>query len=173
MKSKVFALLLIAALLPVAALGAGDGADVGLQTGQLAPDFTLELYGGESATLSELRGKPVVLNFWATWCPPCQAEMPDFQEVFEEYGDRIHMLGVSVWETARDMDRFLGRSAYTYPMAYGTEDVALDTYALEFIPQTWILNGDGVIVEYIPGGTDADTLRRALDRAFDGETTGE
>ena len=166
MKARTFAFLLIVALLPLAALGVGQDVVIGLKVGQQAPDFTLELHGGESVTLSELRGKPVVLNFWATWCPPCLAEMPDFQEVFEEFGDRIHMLGVGVWEPEKDVDRFLERYDYTYPMAYGTDGI-VNTYDLEFIPQTFILNSEGVIVEYIPGSTNAGALRLGLDRAWD------
>ena len=79
MKAKAFAILLIVALLPLAALGVGQDVAIGLKVGQQAPDFTLELHEGGTVTLSQLQGKPVVLNFWASWCPPCVREMPDFQ----------------------------------------------------------------------------------------------
>ena len=166
MKAKAFAILLIVALLPLAALGVGQDVAIGLKVGQQAPDFTLELHEGGTVTLSELQGKPVVLNFWASWCPPCVREMPDFQAVFEEYGDRIHMLGVGVWEPTEAMDAFLAKHDYTYPMAYDLDETMADLYALDGIPQTWILNGEGIIVEYILGGTHAEVLRQALEKAF-------
>ena len=173
MKTKAFVLLLFVALLPLTAFGAGQDAEIGLQIGRQAPDFTLELRGGEGVTLSELRGKPVVLNFWATWCANCLVEMPDFQAVYEEYGDRVHMLGVSVWEPSADVDRFLAGSgsAYTYPIAYDFNDAMANTYELAGIPMTWILNGEGVIVEFIYGKTDAETLRQVLDQAILAEGT--
>jgi peroxiredoxin len=145
------------------------GAPGGLKAGQQAPDFTLELHGGGEVTLSALRGKPVVLNFYTTWCRPCQAEMPDFQAISEEYGGRISVLGISSGESRDVVDAFLARAGYSYPMAYDPGGAVSAIYGIQFIPQTWVLDADGVIVEYIPGGTDAQKLRQALDRALSPE----
>ena len=169
-KATALALLAVLLLFP-AACGAKPGAPeaaegTGLKAGQQAPDFTLEQPGGGSVTLSALRGKPVVLNFYTTWCGPCQAEMPDIQAVFEEYRGRAHVLGVSAGETAEAVDAFLARTGYTYPMAYDPAGAASAAYDIQFIPQTWVLDADGVVVEYIAGGADAETLRRALERAM-------
>ena len=139
---------------------------VGLKAGQQAPDFTLSQPGGGSATLSDLRGKPVVLNFYTTWCGPCLNEMPDFQAIYEEYGDRIRVLGVSSGEATATVDAFLARAGYTYPMAYDPDGTVSALYKIQAIPQTWVLGADGVIVEYIYGGTNAQRLRQALDKAF-------
>jgi peroxiredoxin len=164
MKVKALAILLAAALLlPIAVCGAPA---TGLAVGQQAPDFTLQLRGEGSVTLSELRGKPVVLNFFTTWCGPCQVEMPDLQAVFEEYGDRAHMLGVSVGEDPEVVDAFLGKSVCTYPMAYDPYGTVSTAYEIEFIPQTWVVDAEGVVVAYIAGRTDAQALRKALDQAL-------
>ena len=74
------------------------GEDVGLEKGQTAPDFTLINLQGEEVTLSELQGKKVVLNFWATWCPPCKAEMPHMQNYYEQYAakDNVEIVGVNL-----------------------------------------------------------------------------
>jgi len=173
MKARVFSILIIAILLlPLAACGAQESA-VGVEVGQQAPDFTLELHGGGSVTLSELRGKPVVLNFFATWCGPCRLEMPDFQEIFEEYRDRVPMLGVSAGEAAVVVAGFLAESGYTYPTAYDPDAAVSMIYLPPFggyIPQTWILDAEGVIVKHIIGGTDAETLRQVLDQTLAEET---
>ena len=162
MKTKFCALMLTAVLLMTLAACGGSG----LEAGQQAPDFTLRMPGGESVTLSGLRGKPVVLNFYTTWCGPCQQEMPAFQAIYEEYGERIHMLGVSSGETTDAVDAFLARTGYSYPMAYDPDGAVSDIYNIQAIPQTWVLDADGVIVEYIAGGTNAQRLRQALDKAF-------
>jgi len=171
MKRQAMALALAAALLlALASCGqaqtAQPGASTGLKAGQQAPDFTLELHGGGEVTLSALRGKPVVLNFYTTWCGPCQAEMPEFQAISEEYGGRVSVLGISAGESRDVVDAFLARTGYTYPMAYDPGGAVSAIYGIQFIPQTWVLDAGGVTVEYIPGGTDAQKLRQALDRAL-------
>ena len=164
MKNMILAVLLLVALLLFPAVcGAGQQVTVGLQAGQQAPDFSLQLHSGEDVTLSELQGKPVVLNFYTTWCPPCQLEMPDFQKIYEEYGDLLHMLGVSAGEEIAVVDAFLAETGYTYPMAYDPAGTVSSAYSIDFIPQTWILDSDGIIVEYIAGMTTESALKEILD----------
>lgn len=145
-------------------------APVGLYIGQQAPDFTLPSRGGKNVTLSGLRGKPVILNFWATWCPPCRSEMPDFQRIYAEYGGRLHMLGVNLGEDPGTVDRFLGK-VYTFPVAYDMNYTAWSLYSKRSngIPQTWIIDSMGVIVEYILGSTSYSWLKRTLDTKLAGE----
>jgi len=163
---KKITALVLAALLLFALAACGEPGDTGLKAGQQAPDFTLSQPGGGRVTLSALRGRPVVLNFYTTWCPPCQAEMPDFQAIFVEYGSSIHMLGVSSGEAAATVDAFLAEKGYTYPMAYDPDKAVSAVYNISFIPQTWVLDADGVIVEYFGGMVTAERLRQALDKAF-------
>jgi len=141
---------------------AGGEATVGLHVGQAAPDFTLPLLNGETVTLSELRGQPVILNFWATWCPPCVREMPDLQAVFDELDGAVHVLGVSCGEAPDTVSAFIDKNGYTYPIAYDADALLYRAYTLDFIPQTWVLNEEGIIIRYIAGMTNADTLRQAL-----------
>jgi cytochrome oxidase Cu insertion factor (SCO1/SenC/PrrC family) len=79
--------------------------------GSLAPDFELETVDGDTIRLSDLRGKVVALNFWATWCAPCRLEMPDLQDRADAFGDRLAVVGVDFDETAEEVDAFARRSA--------------------------------------------------------------
>jgi len=140
---------------------------VGIGIGQTAPDFTLSLLGGGSVTLSELRGMPVLLNVFTTWCPPCQAEFPDLQAIHEEYAGRAAVLGVSAGESEADVDRYFGRNEYSYPIAYDPGNKIDADYKIEFIPQTWIIDADGVIAGYFAGAADYGTFKESLDKVVE------
>ncbi len=80
---------------------------VGIQPGEIAPDFELETLDGEVVKLSELKGEKVILNFWATWCPPCKEEMPEMQEFYDKYGDDINVIAVNFKEKNDKVAEFL------------------------------------------------------------------
>jgi peroxiredoxin len=130
---------------------------IGLGIGDTAPDITLDLKGGGTVTLYELRDKPVILNAWASWCGPCRTEMPGLQQIYDSYKNKIHMVGVAVWDAKSDTDRFINNSTYTYPIAYDLKDNFANLYKMDFIPQTWIIDERGVIVEYLAGSYGANT----------------
>lgn len=139
----------------------------GIGVGQTAPDFTLDLRGGGSVSLWDLRGKPVLLNVCATWCPPCQAEFPEIQAVYKAYGDRAVILGVNIGEAESDVDNYFDPLGYTYPIAYDPYGAIDPDYNIEFIPQTWIIDANGVIVDYIPGAAAYDVFSASLDKALE------
>jgi peroxiredoxin len=106
-------------------------------------DFTLEDLNGKSWTLNELRGKVVLLNFWATWCPPCRKEMPDLQALHDRFADEgLVILGVSD-EKAETVRKFLAEQKYTYPMLLDPGRTVSKQFEVDGIPKTFVFDRDG------------------------------
>jgi len=119
----------------------------GLNIGNLAPDFTVTTIGDETITLSELRGQPVIVNFWGTWCGPCRREMPDLQNKFEAYEeDGLIILGLAVRDTVEDVRDFQKEFGLTFTLALDEGEVITEQYAIPGQPSTFILDRNGVIV---------------------------
>lgn len=145
----------------------------GTAVGNLAYDFTLTNYAGESVTLSDLRGKIVILNFWASWCGPCQSEMPGFQVMQEKItgqGDKADTVFLTVnladgqRETRDIAQAFLDENGYTFPVVFDKGDVA-NQYMITGIPSTFVLDKDGIIVQTFLGATNEQDLEKALETA--------
>ncbi|GAA0287330.1 thiol-disulfide isomerase/thioredoxin [Gracilibacillus halotolerans] len=119
---------------------------VGLDIGNLAPDFELETLDGETMALSDFQGKTVMINFWATWCPPCRAEMPDMQKFHEDTD--VVILAVNLTDSeARliDVRNFKDEYELTFPILLDTHVDVANLYAIQPIPTTYIVDGNGVI----------------------------
>ncbi len=113
---------------------------------EAAPDFTVETFNGESLTLSDLRGQVVVLNFWASWCPPCRWEMPFFETISQEYKERgVVFLGVAMSDTIEDAQRFADAAGVTYDLALDTTNQIARDYEVLGLPTTFLIDKDGVI----------------------------
>ena len=138
-----------------------------------APDFTLVDQYGETHTLSDYKGKIVFLNFWATWCPPCRAEMPYIQELYEKYSQPdsdVAILGVAFpnmgKETSIDgISKFLEENGYTYPVVMDEGATLQLPYYITAFPTTFIINPDGNVLGYIPGAMTKDIMESVLDQA--------
>ena len=139
-----------------------------------APDFTLTDQYGNTHTLSDYRGKIVFLNFWATWCPPCRAEMPDIQALFEEYeamdDPDVVILGVAFpdygnEESVEGITEFLEDNGYTYPVVMDTEAELILPYYITAYPTTFMIDPDGNVLGYIPGGMTKDIMENVIDQA--------
>jgi cytochrome c biogenesis protein CcmG/thiol:disulfide interchange protein DsbE len=113
----------------------------------LAPDFTLEDLNGTKLSLSDFKGKVLFLNFWATWCPPCRAEIPDFIEVYNEYKKKgLEILGISVDQISPDqVSKFVERYKMNYPVAMATDELFRDYPPPQAIPTTLVIDRDGKI----------------------------
>jgi peroxiredoxin len=143
------------------------------QPDMTAPGFTVYDADGNAVTLESLRGKPVVLNFWATWCGYCVMEMPDFQEAYEEFGDRIHFMMVNVTdgyqETEAAARAFIAGQDFTFPVYYDLDLSAAMAYGISSMPQTFFIDAEGMAVAYAQGALDAASLRRGIGMLL-GET---
>ncbi|ATP39102.1 thiol-disulfide oxidoreductase [Solibacillus sp. R5-41] len=140
------------------------GTEVGTEKGQLAPDFTLRTLDGEKMTLSDLRGKRVVLNFWATWCPPCEAEMPHMQKYYEKYAkeDNVEIVGVNLTyerEKVERVEQFVESYNITFPILLEPDASVAKKYKFVTIPATFMIDTEGKIQKQISGPLDLDTLR--------------
>ena len=122
---------------------------------------------GNAHKLSDFQGKPVILNFWATWCGYCKMEMPDFQEKYEQYGDDIHFLMINVTdgvqETVEKASAFIAEQGYTFPVYYDTDMNAGKYYNISGLPATCLLNAKGEIVGWKKGILTAATLQSGID----------
>jgi thiol-disulfide isomerase/thioredoxin len=133
------------------------------QTGFQAPDFTLETIEGQTVTLSNLRGQPVIINFWASWCPPCRAEMPAFQAIYEEYQGRISLLSVNTayQDNLNDALALLVEKGATFPVLLDADGAVSRLYAIISLPTTFFIGADGVIAEVVVGGPMTEAGLRA------------
>jgi len=138
-----------------------------------APGFPVYDADGDQVTLESLRGKPVILNFWATWCGYCVMEMPDFQEAYEEFGDQIHFMMVNVtdgYQETEDTARaFIAGREFTFPVYYDLDLSATNAYGVASMPVTYFIDAEGMAVAYGRGALDAASLRQGIDMLL-GET---
>lgn len=112
--------------------------------GEVAPDFTGETASGETIRLSELRGRPVVLNFWATWCAPCEAEMPALQSASQRYEDAgLTILAVNAMEPVERVDEFMTELGLTFPAVLDPAGEILDLYEVRVFPTTVVVDAEG------------------------------
>ena len=124
-----------------------------------APDFTLTDLSGKSISLSDLKGKVIFVNFWATWCGPCRHEIPDFIEFYKENKDNgAVILGVSVDKSANKVRDFVDDAGINYPIAMATDTMVKDYRPGKFIPTTIIIDTKGMIQEKKVGVMDKATL---------------
>lgn len=131
-----------------------------------APDFTVLDKDGNTVKLSDFRGKPVVLNFWATWCPPCKQELPDFNQAAEAYKDEIVFLMVNLTDGQRDtvdsVKAFVADNGYTFPVYFDTAYSAANAYMVSSIPTTYFINAKGEAVNYKIGMMTAAELESGI-----------
>lgn len=143
---RIAALSLLLVLIVVTCSGAEPDAVEGVSVGSRARDFSLESLDGEVVSLSDLRGSVVLVNFWATWCPPCQAEIPDFEEAYRERaGDGFVVLGVNVEEPADQVLPFVTDTGITYPVVLDRDGRVRREYRALGLPTSLLVDQDGVI----------------------------
>lgn len=143
------------------------GQEAAPQLGYPAPDFTLDDLEGRSIALSELQGRPVLLNFWASWCPPCRAEMPDLQDFHTRYGDQVTVLGINWAEDLETVRAFLERYGITYPNVLDPQGRAFVMYRLTGLPTSFFLDEQGIIRGVWLGPLRTDDIARDFSRITD------
>ena len=140
-----------------------------------AIDFTLKDQYGNTHTLSDYKGKTVFLNFWATWCSPCRAEMPDIQKLYEEFQQEdVVILGVAAPNLGKEQSEegirtFLEANGYTYPVVMDTEAEAFQAYGINSFPTTFMIDKDGNVFGYIPGQLSEEIMRDIISQTINGE----
>jgi cytochrome c biogenesis protein CcmG/thiol:disulfide interchange protein DsbE len=140
----LLSLLLALAMAGCDVSGPGAGSSEPAPDAFPAPDFTLEALTGGAVTLAELRGRPVLIDFWATWCAPCVRQIPVLNEFAAKYGDRIPVLGISVDVDEEAVGPFAAEHEVRYPILFGDEGLARDYGALGF-PTLYVVRPDGTV----------------------------
>ena len=132
-----------------------------------APDFTMLDKDGNEVSLASFFGKPIILNFWASWCGPCKSEMPDIQKFYEQYGEDIHFLIVNCTDGSRETvdtaKAFIENAGYTFPVYFDTTSMGAYTYGASSIPLTYFIDANGELVAYYMGAMSEDILRQGVD----------
>lgn len=139
----------------------------------LAPNFTVYDLEGNEVHLTDFFGKPIIVNFWASWCGPCKMEMPDFDAAYNTYKDDIVFLMVNMTDGSRETvevaSEFIADSGYTFPVYYDTQYSAAITYSVASLPTSYFLNSQGELVAHAKGAIDAETLQRGIDMIYNSE----
>lgn len=145
----------------------GSADDQDAQTQVAAPDFTVYDGQGNAVELSSYFGKPIVLNFWASWCGPCKMEMPHFEEKYKALNGDVQFLMVNMTdgsrETVETASSFIEENGYTFPVYYDTESDAAITYGATSLPMTMFIDSSGNVIAHATGAIDSETLQKGID----------
>lgn len=133
-------------------------------------DFTVLDWDGNPVQLSDFAGKPVILNFWASWCGPCQSEMPDFDEMYALYGEDIHFVMVNVTdgdqETVDSAKAFIESKGYSFPVYFDTNLEASLKFQTYSLPTTYFLDANGQPIAQATGAIKKDVLKQGIDMIY-------
>ena len=182
--------LLVAVIAVIALLPSGDGAAAPdrnsdseieaatlVKAGDQAPDFTVEMFDGSRVTLADLRGKVVLLNFWATWCPPCREELTHVQtELIDRFAGRPFVfLPVSRGESRETVAAFREKTGYEFPMGLDSTQSVYKRYAANYIPRNFLIDADGRVVSATVGfeKSEFEELIRSVEAALGEDTPRE
>jgi cytochrome c biogenesis protein CcmG/thiol:disulfide interchange protein DsbE len=167
LRFNLFSLLILvmgASWILISAAPAGDttgGRIPAPRQGFQAPDFSLSTLSGETITLSELRGQPVLINLWATWCPPCRAEMPDMQAIYETYQERgflILAINATYQDSRASAAAFVQEYGLTFPVLLDTSGETARQYQMRALPTSFFVDREGIIQEVVVGGPMSPAL---------------
>lgn len=137
--------------------------DLPLKVGSSAPDFVLETLDGKKVQLSDLRGKGVFLNFWGTWCKPCEKEMPFMENQYQNFKDKgVEILAVNIAESDLVVNQFVKRHGLTFPILMDRKSEITELYKISPIPTTFLIDEKGEIKKVITGAMTEETVREYM-----------
>ena len=137
------------------------------QEGFLAPDFALKTLNGEEIRLSDLRGKVVLLNFWATWCPPCRGEMPAFQEAYTDYQEKdfiILAVNATRQDNPEDVANFIAKYGLEFPVVLDPAGEVNQLYLVQSLPTSFFIDQEGLVQEMVVGGIAEAMVRSRVEK---------
>lgn len=167
MFKKIFAAAILFALTMVVVVQAMEkdtpatNEPPGIDVGFKAVDFELETIDGKKVKLSDYKGQKVMLNFWATWCPPCKAEMPDMEALHKEKGEEIKIVSVNI-DPDNDVAGFVDEYGLTFPILLDKKEDVMKQYQIISIPTTFFIDENGVIKQKIIGAIPLDNMKKYI-----------
>lgn len=143
-------------------------AQEGIHKGQHAPDFELKDLQSKTVKLSDFKGKKVLINFWATWCPPCRMEMPHMQKFYEDYSSQgVVILGINITATEQSPDAaipFAKKYGLTYPIVLDENGTTMDKYQVTAYPTTYVVDSQGIIREVFQGAINYNIMKDEISK---------
>jgi peroxiredoxin len=139
---------------------------IGINKGNIAPEFELKTLDGESVKLSDFRGKKVIVNMWATWCPPCKAEMPDMQKFYDKNKDEdVAILAVNMTTSEKSVDdvsKFLDEYGITFPVVLDADNKVAMTYQSFALPTSYIIDSKGIVQQKVTGPMSYEMMEKMI-----------
>ncbi|MBO9129051.1 TlpA disulfide reductase family protein [Bacillus sp. 165] len=143
-------------------------ASQGLEVGKKAPDFELQTLDGKKTKLSDLKGKKVILNFWATWCPPCKKELPEMQKFNEKHGEDVTILAVNYTISekgkAQGVQQFATEQGITFPILLDTDSSVSNMYKIITIPTSYFIDSKGIIRQKFIGPMTENFMEKTVKK---------
>ncbi len=165
------AVLALAVLVVVNVVGAsGSPAQEGSasRSGEPAPEVTFERWDGGTGTLADYRGRPLVLNFWASWCPPCRAEMPGFEQVHQNFGDEVAFLGLDLQDDRADAEALVAQTGVTYDLGVDPTGEVFQVFDGIGMPTTVFISAGGEVLDRHTGTLTEQQLTERIEMLFFG-----
>jgi cytochrome c biogenesis protein CcmG/thiol:disulfide interchange protein DsbE len=160
-------IFLILALFGYALFGHKETEKISPLVGNRAPDFTLKLTDGKKISLSDLRGKTVLLNFWASWCMPCREEAPVLEETWQKYKNKdVVFLGVNIWDESSNADSYIEKFGGGYPQGTDSQEEIQVDYGIGGVPETFFISPTGIIMDKYNGALTEDAIDYYIQKAM-------